>query len=258
MARRLYVYGVGDSMIYCTASSREEAQAQLGVDVRCPDPDDVRNFWRLARVSELTGQEIREQFGVSRQTICNWWHKAGGGDLPRRADHLEKERTDKLRKVLLTMQDKSATGVARKTNVTVSRVRKLAQDMGISLDKWQRRPSDAQLIEMAKGRTWMEFADAVGLRLSTLRTYVYARPELAKAIREVRAPARTGVYAHGKLDKEKVLQLRKEGHSAYMIAQILRVEQMSVRHLLRRLAQEEEDDSSRHKRKAASSVARSR
>jgi len=258
MARRLYVYGVGDSMIYCTASSREEAQAQLGVDVRCPDPDDARNFWRLARVSELTGQEIREQFGVSRQTICNWWKKAGGGDLPRRADHLEQQRLNKLRGVLLSSPPTSASQVARQVNVSVSMVKQLAGEMGVSLAQWQKRPSDAELIEMAKGRTWLEFADAVGLKLSTLRTYIYARPELSEAIRKVREPARTGVHAHGKLDKEKVLQLRKEGHSVYMIAQILRVEQMSVRHLIRRLAQEAADDSSSHKRKTASSVARSR
>ena len=238
MARRLYVSGEGDKLNYCTASSREEALSWLGPNMRTPDPDDMRAFWRLAQIDSLTGAEIRKRFGVSRQTVCNWWKKAGGGDLPRRANHLEQQRLDKLKGVLLSSPPASASQVARQVNVSVSMVKQMAGELGVSLAQWQKRPSDAELIEMARGRTWLEFADAVGLKLSTLRTYIYARPELSEAIRKVRVPASTGVFAHGKLDREKALQLRKEGHSAYKIAQILRVEQMSVRHWLKRAAQE--------------------
>ena len=256
MARRLYVAGEGEALTYCTAPSLEEARVLLGQNCRTPDPDDLRMVWRLAKLDSLAGVELRERFGVSRQTVTNWWRKAGGeGQLSRRSEYKARERVTRIQNQILTMPEKPVSQVARAVGTTADTVREVASAIGVKLPTWRRRPSDKQLIELARGKTWFEFADAVGLKLATLRTYIYARPKLSRAIRKVRAPLASGGRAHGKIEPEKIVALHNEGHSAYRIAQILRIEQMSVRHWLKRKAQEDSHGRADDAAATASSVA---
>lgn len=254
MPRRLYVAGDGDSIAFCIVESTEEAKLALGPNYRLPDPDDIRTVWRLAKLGELTGEEIRQRYGVSRQTVDNWWRKAGGEGLPRRSDHRAQDRVERVKEALVKLPGKRITLVARAAGTSINMVREVAEQLGVNVPKWHRRPSDKELIEIAKGKTWMEFADAVGLKLSTLRAYIYARPKLSKAISKVRASA-TKKIPGKKIDPQKVMQLHKEGYSAYKIAQVLKVEQMSVRHWIQKLREERSNDQASDERTAADAVA---
>ena len=259
MPRRLYVTGSGDALTYCTAMSAEEAQQTLGTNCRTADPDDLRVVWRLAKIESMSKEEIQQTFGVSRQTVDNWWRRAGGaGMLPRRSEFRAKERRGRIAEVLKETPSVNASLVARRLGTTTAAVREVASELGMNLPRWHRRPSDKELVELAKGRTWMEFADAVGLKLATLRNYIYARPKLSRAIRKVRAPMANGSRSHGKIEPEKIIALHYEGHSAYKISQILRVEQMAVRHWLKRTALEGSNAPSGDAAAVADSVAGSR
>lgn len=254
MPRRMYVAGEGESLRFCIVESPQDAALQLGATYRLPDPDDIRQVWNMAKLGELSGAEIREKYGVSRQTIDNWWRKAGGAGLTRRLDKKTQERKERVRETLIKMPGKRATVIARSAGVSVSTVREVAQEMGVEIPKWQRRPNDQELVQIAKGKTWMEFADAVGLKLSTLRAYIYAKPKLSKAISKVRAQA-PSAPAGGKIDPQKVWQMYQEGMSAYKIAQVFKVEQMSVRHWIKRMAQEHANDKASDERTTPDAVA---
>lgn len=257
MARRLYVSGFNDSMIFCTAVDRTEARRMLGKGVRTPDPDDVRAFWKMMRLDMLPCAEIMQRFGVSRQTIYNWWQKAGGEGLPRRRDQMAQDRLTRVKAELSRKRPHSPTWIARRTRVSVETVKKMADEMGVVFPgKYQIRPSDEELVKLATGRTWYEFADAVGMALSSLRTYIYKNPELAAEIRKVRKPAEARIAGKGKINRGKVIKLLKEGHSAYKIAQLLKVEQMSVRRWIRRFVVEAKaDDKARNEREIADLMA---
>lgn len=244
MARRLYVAYQGDDLTYCTAESIAEAREILGIMARTPDPDDLRIVWKLAKLDTLSSAKVRELFGVSRQTVDNWWRKAGGktskGELRRRSERVNMEREARIRQVLHKLKRANqrivATDVAKMANTSLDMVRHVADKMQLELSSWHRRPSDAELIELAKGKTWPELAAATGLRLSTLRSYIYARPELSKAIREVRAARTCGPKSHGKIDPEKLRRLHSKGLSAYAISVQLGVENMVVRYWIKKLA----------------------
>lgn len=259
MAMRLYVAGFGDSMIFCTAQNHAEARTKLGKGVRNPDPDDVRAFWTLMRMDMLPSSEIMQRFGVSRQTIYNWWKKAGGEGLPRRREQMVQDRINRVKAELLRERPHSPTTIAKRTRVSLETVKKMAEEYKVEFPgKYQIRPSDEELVRLATGRTWYEFADAVGMALASLRAYIYKNPELAAEIRKVRKPVQSSGYTRGKgkIPRVKVIKLLKEGHSAYRIAQILKVEQMSVRRWLRRFVQEAKaNDKARDEREIADLMA---
>jgi len=240
MSRRLYVAGSGKGLVFCLADNKEAAQITLGPGYRAPDPDDLRIVWRMAKLDEMSGLQVQQMLGISRQTLSNWWHKAGGeGVLRRRSEHQVDARLQMIRDAIRENSTISAAMLARKLGVAVVTIRQVAQELGVQLRRVRKRPTDEELIEMARGRTWRELADASEMTLSALRAYIYANPELSKAIAKVRAPVTTGRTAHGKIDYKKVKELYFKGYSAYRISQELRVEPMSVRHWLKKLAHEE-------------------
>jgi len=224
MPRRLYVAGSGKGLVFCLADNKEMAQITLGPGYRAPDPDDLRIVWRMAKLDEMSGEQAQQLLGISRQTLSNWWHKAGGkGVLRRRSDHQVEMRLQMIRDAIRENPKTSAARLSRKLGVAVATIKQVAQELGVQLRGVRKRPTDEELIELARGRTWREFADASEMKLSSLRAYIYANPELSRAIAEVRAPVKTGRTAHGKIDYKKVKELYFKGYSAYRISQELRV-----------------------------------
>ncbi len=242
MARRLYVAGSGKDLVFCTAANAEEAQLALGTGFRAPDPDDIRVVWELGKFDRLSSAEVYERLGVRRQTVDYWFRKAGG-NLPRRRERLEQEREERIRELLQDRKRRrSATEIARLANTTASRVREMAKALRVKLNTNHKRPSDDELVRLAEGRTWPELAAAAGLRLSSLRSYVYARPELSARIAAVRKNRPSGRESHGKVDPKKLAKLANKGLSAYAISLQLGVEQMVIRYWMRKLAQKGPDE----------------
>lgn len=235
-AYRLYVAGAGRFLRYCTATCRTEAIKELGEigEVRVADPDDLRAVWKLAKLETLPYAEIEARFKVGRQTVLNW-RKRAGGDLPRRSDVVAQDRHERIKSALTKHKRTTIWHLSKLAGVSTSKVREVAEELGVPLRTARKRPSDAELIELAKGRTWPEFAEASGLKLATLRTYIYSRPELSQAIRKVRKDGRPGNCGKKKVSAPKIRALHKKGLTAYAISQRLGVEQMAVRYWFRKL-----------------------
>ena len=234
--RRLYVAGSGEQLTYCTALTFDEAKATLGAECRRPDPDDIRTFWKVAKLESMSFAEVWERFGVSRQTVDGWWRKAGGKGLPRRRERIDQDRAARVRAALVKSKGIAASTIAQQAGASLKEVREMAEKLGIVLPSWHRRPSDDEMVEIARGKTWPEFAAAVGLRVSTLRAYVYKRPELSARLREVRLSRRGRNGNSTRVDPKKIKRLHKKGLSAYAISLQLGVEQMSVRYWIQKLA----------------------
>lgn len=238
---RLYVVGFGKHILYTLAPTMALAKATLGDDCRVPNSDDIRAFWEVSGLSTMSVKERLERLGISRQTL-HYWRKKGGGDLPRRVDLeriLKERRIIDVIKASSGISAKEAAALAKSTPKTVRRV---AEEHGLKLTPARRMPSDEKLIELSAGRTWREFADVVGLRMATLRNYIYRNKALAAEIRKVRKPATTGMKATRKLNLKKVKQMGQKGMTAYAIAEALRVEQMTIRAHLMRWGKEKPND----------------
>lgn len=247
MARRLYVAGSGKDLIYCTAETNEEAQLALGPGYRFPDPDDIRRVWELGKLDQMSSAEVYERLGVRRQTVDYWFRKAGG-NLPRRRERLVQEREERIRELFMDRKRRrTATEIARLAGAAISTVRVLAKKFNVKLSTGHKRPSDDELVRLATGKTWPELAAATGLRLSSLRSYIYARPELSARIAAVRKARPSGRESHGKVDPKKLAKLANKGLSAYAISLQLGVEQMVIRYWMRKLAQKGDDASASHR-----------
>lgn len=236
MAKRLYVAGHGQDLVFCVAADMEEGKLTLGPTCRLPDPDDIRVVWELGKFGQLSSAELLTRYGVRRQTVDYWYHKAGG-DLLRRRTFLDTVRLDRVKELVLDKRKKrSATQIARCTNTSTTTVREIAKRYRVKLPSTLKRPSDDKLVELANGRTWPELAEAAGMRLASLRSYVYSNPELAARIREVRKAQPCGPQSHGKVNRKKLVHLANKGLSAYAISVQLGVEHMVVRYWMRKLA----------------------
>ena len=253
---RLYVVGEEENFRFVTAENLTAARMRLGPDARIPNDDDVRKAWIVGEFHEKTPAVLRKLYGVSRQTISNW-RARGGRDLPTFRKHTKRTKLASVHKVLTSTKRPTASHVASLTHSSVKLVTTLAEKLGIKLRGHRRMPEDAELIELQKGCTWHDLAIKTGLRISTLRNYVYARPELSKALRAVRKPSLTGPNAHGTFPKEKVRKMHLTGMTAHAIAETLRVEQMTVRYWIRKWSREAANDQSGDGREAGSAVGRS-
>lgn len=252
---RLYVTGKGVLIEWTITNSLKEAREKLGEEARVATDEDCRYVYTKARFWEIPSDQIRERLGVSRQAV-DGWRKRGGMDIPTRTQVRESTRNKRIREVLAKKEKISARDLAITANVNYKKVKDYAERAGLELTKWKRRPSDEELIEMQRGRTWRELADALGLRLSTLRTYIYRNKALSAALAAVRKKALTGKPAQKTLDTAAIRALYDKGMTPYMISETLKVEQMSVRYWTRRWKKEEEaaNDKARNKRKAARPV----
>ena len=237
-AARLYVAGPKDALKWAIAPFLEDVSDTLGPDTRVPDPDDIRVFWEQSGIADMTDAERVEKFKVSRQTVHNWRLK-GGGDLLRRSEKVARDRDARIRQVLTTTPNISASIAAEHAHVRIEHVRRIAREMGLTLARNRKMPPNDELLRLAAGKTWRELADAVGVCLQSLRTYVYKDKALAEAMRAVRKPAPSGAAAHGKLPIEKIIRMGKRGMTAYAIAEALKLEHMTVRACLKRWEKEQ-------------------
>jgi transposase len=254
MPNRLYVAGEGELIRFTTANNMEAAKEKLGDAARTPNDDDCRHVWIVGQFHLLSSEELQEKYGVSRQAAANWRERGGPGLVTRR-EHSTKSKVAAMHQILTTQKRITAAQVAKQVHGSSRLVVELANQLGVSLAKGHRRmPEDADLVELQRGCTWQEFATKTGLRLSTLRNYIYARPELAKALKDVRKPTVTGPAAHGTFPKEKALAMHLKGMTPHKIAETLRVEQMTVRYWIRKWSQEASDDQSSDGREAGGAV----
>lgn len=230
---RLYCVGEGASFRYGMFSSRAEAEKTLGTPMRTPDSDDIRRVWLENKLHEKTPDEIRRLFGITRQAVSLWRQKAGE-DLPNYREHASQQMRDKAHAGFDEML--SAAEMVEKLGIPENYIREEALARGVTLLKRnKKKPSDDEIVELAKGRTWRELAEACNVTMSTLRNYVYARPELSRRISAVVVYEPTGAHAHGRMDVDRLLELHAQGLSVYRMAAELGVQAMSVIYWLKKL-----------------------
>lgn len=230
--RRLWCVGEGESW-RCVVETRAAAELALGGPVRSATPDDCRRLWLDFRLHEQPVREVATMFNVTRQAV-DIWRAKGGDDLPRRCDVVH----DKADARILPLLDpaKCATQLAQETGETIYLISTVARRHGIKLKRGTvKKPSDDEIIRLSEGRTWRELAAACGVRLNTLRNYVYARPSISEQVGARIRRRTSGPASHGKVDLDVVRRMMAEGASVYAIAQHLDVEQMTIRHWIRKL-----------------------
>lgn len=236
MAKRMYCVGEGPMFKYGMMSSREEAISQLGAGAHTPDPDEMRRVWVENRLHEKTPEEIRAQFGISRQALSQWRQKAGT-DLPNAQQHRAEQRRHAILAAL--DPDKTAAEIAKALHTTPSEVRAIADEVGIELAvRNRKKPDDDEIVRLSVGKTWRELAEACNVALPTLQHYVYARPELAQRLREglVREPS--GADAHGRVDVDELIERFNAGESNYSIANRFKVQPICITYWLNKLGLE--------------------
>lgn len=215
---------------FCIAPTVMEAERALGSYARAPTTEELTEFWHEQGLGLLTTREAAQKLGVSRQTVSNWAAKTG------QLTGFQERMADRVERIARVLKDGArATEISERLGVDRSFVVKVAQSSGVKLRTGnQKRPPDDELLRMAKGRTWKELAKACGLNLTSLRHYVYKRPELAQALRQcVRKPTKK---EWGRIDVDELKRMHAAGMSNYAIAQHFGCSSMSVKARLRRLA----------------------
>lgn len=236
--QRLYVTGKNKQFKYCMASSLSEASVKLGAEARVPDADDMRTFWHKSGIGQMSDKQRIEKFGITRQA-AHYWRRKGGIPVEARRDIRLERRETRIRQILEKFPNMSASAVASMAKTTTDAVRQVAADHKLLLGGRRQMPPDDALISFATGRTWREFADAVGLKLATLRQYIYARPELSERIRKVRKAVGN---SRKKIDLTKVRLMGQRGMSAYAISEAMKVEIATIRSHLIKLGKEFPDE----------------
>lgn len=239
MLKRLYVSGSGDKFRFVTASTIKAARKRIGVNAHTASDEECREVWLRGRLYEMTSKELQKKFQVTRQAVANW-RQRGGADLPTCAEHQLKRKLEALHMALVEMKHPSANELAEVAHTSPHLAHEMAKRLGIVLRGHRRMPSDEELVELQRDCTWQELAAKTGMRLSTLRNYIYKKPELSKALKAVRKPALSGPAAHGTFPREKVRELYLSGLNAHQISESLLLEQMTVRYWINKWRQEAE------------------
>lgn len=232
--KKLFCTGEGTSFKYAMALNKEEATTLLeNTAVRNPDSDDMRRIWTENALHEKNSDEIQALFGISRQALSLWRQKAGA-DIPRFRDHTALQTREFVRANLDL--NKSVSEQARILRVDPRVVREVAAEENIKLpNKTRKKPDDATIVTLAEGRTWKELAAACNVSVHTLQHYVYARKELAAKVRPRLAHEISGAHAHGKIDRDRLVEMYRKGHSAYGIAKEMGVQTMTAIYWLKKL-----------------------
>lgn len=230
---RIFCVGEGDGFKHGMFVNKATATQSLGSGAHAPDSDELRIIWMQERLYELTPLEVQKRFGVTRQAV-SLWRKKAGEDLPNAMEHRRTQRHERIRKALDPA--KSAAEIADAVGSTSSEVNAVAKVAGIKLAvKNKKKPSDAEIIRLAEGRTWKELAQTCNVTLATLRNYVYARHDLAKQVCSRLRPEPTGEPAHGKIDVEELIRLYETGMTPFKIANHFDTQPMAVIYWLKKL-----------------------
>ena len=231
--QRMFCTGEGSTFQYGMHPNKAAASVAFGTEARTPDSDDIRRIWVENKLHEKTPEQIRELFGITRQAVSLWRQKAGV-DLPNYREHMGQQMRDKARAGFDPTL--SASQMAEKLGIPENYIREEAAFRGVELPKMnEKKPSDDEIVRLAHGRTWKELAEACNVTLSTLRNYVYAKPELSRAVGAAVTYEASGAHAHGKMDVDKLLELHAQGMSVYRMAAELDVQAMSVIYWLKKL-----------------------
>jgi transposase len=232
--KRLFCTGDGPDFRYGMFPSKADAAASFNSPARTPDSDDIRRVWQENKLHEKTPEEIRALFGITRQALSLWRIKAGV-DLPNYRQHTNDQAKAKVREVFDPTW--TAAALAELTGTTIKIVKEVAAERGVNLPKGsEKKPSDDEIIRLADGKNWRELAKACNVAVATLQHYVYAKPELAQALRARMDREQTGAPSHGSMyDVDKMLELYQSGSSAYQIAQHFEVQPMTIIYWLKKL-----------------------
>lgn len=219
---RLFCSGLGAGRKFVVAESLAVAEERLAGDARLVTADDLRLFWQLECLDGLTCQAVADRFAVTKQTASNWRRRAFGDD-----GRLEASRERHEMIARLTEKGMTTREIIELSGASKSIVYNVARRNGLKLKRsapYQKRPEDGELLKLAKGKTWRELAAACGVRLATLRMYLYARPELMSKVRPLLVLHQNKV----RLTDEQVRQMWLDGQSAYKISEATGASQMAV------------------------------
>ena len=169
MPRRLFAACAGQRFVMATTLA--DAEATLGEPARWPTVEDLRQL-----LASQTQQQLRDSLGISRQALHAWRLRAGVAPERRRSNRAERAQ-------LLLAEGHSTEAVAEQLAAHPRTVRRWAKSAGIQLRS--KKMADADLVALAKGKTWQQLAEASGKTLHALRRRVYASPDLARAMRAV-------------------------------------------------------------------------
>lgn len=244
-SNRLYVTGWGETLKHHLHIDRDELASSLPLEeassLRIPNPDDLRLLWRQLGLSQFTAAEVARKFDVSRQAVLVWREKAGITD-----EHVQsKKRAEKKAELTRILQSaQSVAEAAKLAGVSFGTAYRVAEKLGLEfVHRGKKRPSDAEIVKLAEGKTWRELADACGLKLQTLRHYVYGNEKLFARIKRKIKRQSTGQEAHGKIDVDKLVELHNAGASAYQIACHFGVETPSAVYWIKKLELKKKGDS---------------
>lgn len=231
--KKMFCSGAGTSFRYVMAETKAEATKVFGATARLPDSDDMRRIWFENHLHEKDTEAIQAMFGISRQALSLWRQKAGA-DVPRYRDHMAQQTRDNIR--LALNPSKSAAEIAEELGTTSTLVREIAEQEGVVLpQKHVKKPSDPEIVKLAKGRTWRQLAEACNVTVQTLQHYIYAKPELAKQVKANIVYEDSGSLAHGRMNVDRLIELNSQGRSAYGIAKEMGVQCMTVIYWLKKL-----------------------
>lgn len=235
--RRLYCKSLGGNhLCWATCATKADAIEALGEGAHLATDDDIRFIWNDLRLYEKSQKTLCELFGVSRQAL-DLWQQRVGQTIKKRSAFVREARAERIEAALKGVESgEAAWPVVRRARADFHVVKRIAKARGIELGRPARkRPSDEELVRLAEEKTWRELAEACGMSVSTLRNYVYAKKELAKAICPKMRSEPTGGPAHGKIDIEEMIRLYQQGEKAFRLAKKYGVSQSSVRyHLMKR------------------------
>ena len=230
---RIFCTGAGSSFRHGMFPNKAAAVAVMGPEAHSPDPDELRTIWIQEKLYELSPAQVQARFGVTRQAV-SLWRKKAGDDLLNLTEHRRKQRHADIRKAL--DPNKSAAEIAEETGTTSSEVNAVAKADGIRLAvRNKKKPSDAEIIALAEGRTWRDLAKACGVTMATLRNYIYARPELSREVCSRLVSEPMGERAHGKVDVDEMLRLYEAGMTPFKIAEQFNAQPMSIIYWLKKL-----------------------
>lgn len=232
-SKKMFCVGAGDLFRYALACTKKEAESILGVGAHRPSSDELRRIWVDNRLHERTPATIKSELGISRQALWAWRQRVAT-DLPKHREFASIQRQQRIAQHI--DQSKSITLLASEIGVSPNLIRKFAGENNISIvNRARKKPDDVTIIQLAKGRTWKQLADACGITLGTLRNYVYQRPQLSQEIRKYITYETSGAPAHGKLDIDRMTDMHAKGISAYAISLELGVHQMTVAYWFKKL-----------------------